>query len=151
MVAVLRVGNLQAGLPLRLLAVGRVRLDGTRRTFLEEVRHEAHLPRRSGAEKREELAARNMKAEQEEVKKKGAGVGKMCMSERAQLSNDTCNTSEGGTHRVQVKTPAGHKTLLPRRVCNCTQRCKGQGRSPTSQLLTHECNVRTHALSTLQC
>lgn len=43
MVAVLRVGNLQAGLPLGFLAVGCVRLDGTRWTFLKEVRHEVHL------------------------------------------------------------------------------------------------------------
>lgn len=43
MVAVLRVGDLQAGLPLRLFAISRVRLDGARRAFLEEVRHEVHL------------------------------------------------------------------------------------------------------------
>lgn len=80
MVAVLRVGDLQAGLPLGLLAVGFVRwLDGARRTFLEEVRHEVHLRRR-----RKELAARKSERGHEsearggtkKKKKRGPGLEK---------------------------------------------------------------------------
>lgn len=43
MVAVVRVGNLQAGLPLWPLAIRRLRLGAARRALLEEIRHEEHL------------------------------------------------------------------------------------------------------------
>ena len=43
MVAVVRVCNLQAGFPLRPLAICRVRFGTARRPLLEEIRHEAHL------------------------------------------------------------------------------------------------------------
>lgn len=82
MVAVLRVDNLQAGLPLGLLAVGRVRLDGTRRTLLKEVRHQVHLRRRG-----KELAAPDWQHEsQVRGGERGPGVEKrddVCCSRRS--------------------------------------------------------------------
>lgn len=95
-----------------------------------------------------------MKAKQEEVKKKGgAGAGKvrLRMLEQPQLLNDTCNTSKVGTHRVQVKTPAGHKTLCPGGPVIACSTAKAKGAVP---LHNYSCtNARTHTrtLSMQQC
>lgn len=48
MVAVVRVCDLQTGLPLRLLAIIGVCFGAAGRSLLKEVRHEAHLQVRGG-------------------------------------------------------------------------------------------------------
>lgn len=66
------------------------------------------------------------------------------MLERAQLLNDTCNTSEGGTHRAQVKTPAGHKTLCPGGPVIARSSAKAKGAVPPHNYSCTNAYTHTH-------